>query len=78
MHVSLLQVCHELVHRLIPGMSLMTPNPFFTAELWSLLDLLPYTKRFELYEDVSVSHQNSLTTLQMQLQLEQWMQVTFA
>jgi len=36
-------------------MALMTPNPFLAAELWSLLELLPYSRRFELYEDVSVS-----------------------
>ncbi|KAL0019528.1 hypothetical protein WJX77_005771 [Trebouxia sp. C0004] len=47
------KVCSELVQRLIPGMSLMSPNPFFAAELWSLLELLPYSKRYELYEDTS-------------------------
>ena len=50
-----MQVCSELVQRLIPGMSLMSPNPFFAAELWSLLELLPYSKRYEAYEDTSVS-----------------------
>ena len=54
-----MQVCSELVQRLIPGMSLMSPNPFFAAELWSLLELLPYRRRYELYEDTSVSLQAS-------------------
>ena len=56
-----MQVCSELVQRLIPGMSLMSPNPFFAAELWSLLELLPYSKRYELYEDTSVSLQATTT-----------------
>lgn len=61
------QVCGELVQRLIPGLSLMSPNPFLAAELWYLLELLPYSKRFEVYEDVSVrllsqnSFENSMT-----------------
>lgn len=63
----LVQVCGELVQRLIPGLSLTSPNPFLAAELWYLLELLPYSKRFEVYEDVSVrllsqnSFKNSMT-----------------
>lgn len=40
-------------------MALMTPEPFCTAELWSLLELLPYRVRFEAYDaaQVGTSHQ---------------------
>lgn len=40
-------------------MALMTPEPFCTAELWSLLELLPYRLRFEVYDaaQVGTSHQ---------------------
>lgn len=54
-----LQVCTELVQRIIPGMALMSPNPFFAAELWSLLELLPYSTRFKVYKDAYVSAQNA-------------------
>ena len=50
-----MQVCSEVVHRLIPGMALMPPNAFFASELWALLGLLPYSTRFNIYEDASVS-----------------------
>ena len=33
----------------------MSPNPFLAAELWLLLELLPYSRRFALYKDVTVS-----------------------
>ena len=35
-------------------MALMTPEPFCTAELWSLLELLPYKVRFEVYDAAQV------------------------
>lgn len=47
------KVCDELVRRIFPGLALMSPNPFLAAELWLLLELLPYSRRFALYKDVS-------------------------
>lgn len=35
-------------------MALMTPEPFCTAELWTLLELLPYRVRFEVYDAAQV------------------------
>ena len=55
-----MQVSEELVMRIFPGMALMSPEPFCAAELWSLLDLLPYKARFEVYDAVQVSCSNCL------------------
>ena len=49
------QVHDELVQRIFPGMALMTPEPYCTAELWSLMQLLPYRIRFEVYDAAQVS-----------------------
>lgn len=49
-----MQVHDELVQRIFPGMALMTPEPFCAAELWSLLELLPYRLRFEVYDAAMV------------------------
>ena len=50
-----MQVHDELVQRIFPGMALMSPEPYCTAELWSLLELLPYRIRFEVYDAAQVS-----------------------
>ena len=50
-----MQVQNELVQRIFPGMALMTPEPYCTAELWSLMELLPYRVRFEVYDAAQVS-----------------------
>lgn len=50
-----MQVRNELVQRIFPGMALMTPEPYCTAELWSLMELLPYRVRFEVYDAAQVS-----------------------
>lgn len=52
-----MQVHDELVRRIFPGMALMSPEPFCAAELWSLLDLLPYRVRFEVYDAAQVQSQ---------------------
>ena len=52
----LAQVCLELAQRILPGMMLMTPDAFLANEAWSLLQLLPYTIRYEVYDAVTVSH----------------------
>ena len=50
-----MQVHDELVQRILPSMALMTPEPYCVAELWSLLELLPYRRRFEVYDAAQVS-----------------------
>lgn len=50
-----LQVCQELMQRILPGMMLMSPDAFLANEVWSLLQLLPYSVRYEVYEVLAVS-----------------------
>ena len=50
-----MQVCQELVQRIFPGMALMSPDAFLANEAWALLQLLPYTQRYEVYETLAVS-----------------------
>lgn len=34
---------------LLPGLSIFTPNPSFSIQLWKILDKIPYQKRYEMY-----------------------------
>ena len=38
----------------LPAMSLNPSNPALVTEVWRLLQLFPYTKRFEMYVDFKV------------------------
>jgi len=36
---------------LVPSLSVFGPNPALSSELWSVLQLLPYSRRYQLYND---------------------------
>jgi THO complex subunit 2 len=40
-----------LKYVLVPTLSLLAPNPAIAADLWSLLSILPYPIRYQLYRD---------------------------
>ena len=40
-----------LKYVLVPTLSLLPPNPAIAADLWSLLSILPYATRYQLYRD---------------------------
>ena len=65
-----LQVCQELAQRILPGMMLMSPDTFLAHEAWSLLQLLPYSIRYEVYESLTVrwtSHRVTSAPLHLQV-----------
>lgn len=42
---------YAMLKMLVSSLSLFTPNPAISADLWSLLSILPYTTRYSLYKD---------------------------
>ena len=42
---------YAMLKMLVSSLSLFTPNPAISADLWSLLSILPYPTRYSLYKD---------------------------
>jgi hypothetical protein len=51
-----MEAVHDLLTRcVLPAAALIPANPGLVAEVWAVLSALPYTDRFALYADLSVS-----------------------
>ena len=68
-------VYNLLKYVLVPSLSLLPPNPAIAADLWSLLSILPYATRYQLYRDwrgggLEKAGMGSKPLLQVQCEME--------